>query len=158
FAGIAEAVGEDVTDIQPGDEVYGTHTGAFAQYVAAKGAVTVKPASLSFEEAATVPLAALTALEALRDTGGVKPEQRGLLNAGTGGVGIFAVQLAKALGAAHVTAVCRTQNVEQARTLGADRVIDYTREDYTRTDQRYDLLIDIAGNRSWRANRRVLEA
>ena len=157
FAGIAEAVGGDVSDIQPGDEVYGTHTGAFAQYLAAKDVVTRKPASLSSEEAATVPLAALTALEALRDTGGIKPGQRVLVNGGSGGVGIFAVQLAKALGAAHVTAVCRTHNLEQARALGADHVIDYTRQDYTRSDQRYDLLIDIAGNRSWRANQRVLE-
>jgi NADPH:quinone reductase-like Zn-dependent oxidoreductase len=157
FAGVAEAVGKDVTDIQPGDEVYGCRTGAFAQYVAVKQAVASKPANLSFEEAAAVPVAALTALEALRDKGDLKPGQRVLVNGASGGVGIFAVQLAKALGASHVTAVCSTRNVEQARSLGADRVIDYTREDYTRGDERYDLIVDVAGNRSWRANRHVLE-
>ena len=157
FAGIAEAVGEDVTDIRPGDEVYGCRTGAFAEYVAAKLAVTRKPTNVSFEEAAAVPIAALTALEALRDKGDLKPGQRVLVNGASGGVGIFAVQLARALGAAHVTAVCSPRNVEQARSLGADRVIDYTREDYTRSDDRHDLIADVAGNRSWRANRRVLE-
>jgi NADPH:quinone reductase-like Zn-dependent oxidoreductase len=157
FAGVAEAVGGDVTDIQPGDEVYGCRSGAFAQYVAVKQAVATKPANLSFEEAAAVPVAALTALEALRDHGALKPGQRVLVNGASGGVGIFAVQLAKALGAAHVTAVCSTRNVEQARSLGADRVIDYTREDYTRGGERYDLIVDVAGNRSWRANRHVLE-
>jgi NADPH:quinone reductase-like Zn-dependent oxidoreductase len=157
FAGIAEAVGKDVTDIQPGDEVYGCRTGSFAQYVASKQAVARKPANLSFEEAAAVPVAALTALEALRDYGKLEPGQRVLVNGASGGVGIFAIQLAKALGASHVTAVCSTRNVEQARSLGADRVIDYTREDYTRTGERYDLLIDVAGNHSWRANRRVLD-
>lgn len=156
FAGVAEAVGNDVTDIRPGEEVFGCRVGAFAEYVTAKNAVSRKPANLSFEEAAAVPGAALTALEAVRDYGAVKPGQRVLVNGASGGVGIFAVQLAKALGAAHVTAVCSTRNVEQARSLGADRVIDYSREDYTRGDQRYDLLIDVAGNHSWRANRRVL--
>jgi NADPH:quinone reductase-like Zn-dependent oxidoreductase len=157
FAGIAEAVGKDVTDIRPGDEVYGCRTGSFAQYVASKQAVARKPANLSFEEAAAVPGAALTALEALRDQGKLEPGQRVLVNGASGGVGIFAVQLAKALGASHVTAVCSTRNVEQARSLGADRVIDYTGEDYTRSGERYDLLIDVAGNHSWRANRRVLD-
>jgi NADPH:quinone reductase-like Zn-dependent oxidoreductase len=157
FAGIAEAVGKDVTDIQPGDEVYGSRAGAFAQYVASKQAVARKPANLSFEEAAAVPVAALTALEALRDYGKLEPGERVLVNGSSGGVGIFAVQLAKALGASHVTAVCSTRNVEQSRSLGADRVIDYTREDYTRGGLRYDLLIDVAGNHSWHANRRVLD-
>ena len=157
FAGVAEAVGKDVTDIQPGDQVFGSRVGAFAQYVAAKQAVAHKPTNLSFEEAAAVPVAALTALEALRDYGELEPGQRVVVNGASGGVGIFAVQLAKALGAGHVTAVCSTRNVEQARSLGADRVIDYTREDYTRCGERYDLLIDVAGNRSWRANRRVLD-
>jgi NADPH:quinone reductase-like Zn-dependent oxidoreductase len=158
FAGVAEAVGKDVTDIQPGEEVFGSRMGAFAEYVSAKNAVARKPANLSFEEAAAVPGAALTALEAIRDYGDLKPGQRVLVNGASGGVGIFAVQLAKALGAAHVTAVCSTRNVEQARSLGADRVIDYTREDYTLDHERYDLLIDVAGNHSWRANRRVLAA
>jgi NADPH:quinone reductase-like Zn-dependent oxidoreductase len=157
FAGVAEAVGKNVTDIQPGEEVYGSRSGALAEYVSAKMAVSRKPANLSFEEAAAVPGAALTALEALRDYGKLSPGQRVLVNGASGGVGIYAVQLAKALGASHVTAVCSTRNVEQARSLGADRVIDYTREDYTRSGEHYDLLIDIAGNRSWGANRRVLD-
>jgi NADPH:quinone reductase-like Zn-dependent oxidoreductase len=157
FAGIAEAVGKKVDDVQPGDEVYGARTGAFAEYVSAKMAVARKPANLSFEEAAAVPIAALTALEALRDKGALNPGQRVLVNGASGGVGTFAVQLAKALGAGHVTAVCSSRNVERVRSLGADRVIDYTREDYTRSGERYDLLIDVAGNRSWHANRRVLD-
>jgi NADPH:quinone reductase-like Zn-dependent oxidoreductase len=157
FAGIAEAAGKDVTDVQPGDEVYGVRTGALAEYVSAKAAVARKPANLTFEEAAAVPVAALTALEAVRDYGKLEAGQRVLVNGASGGVGIFAVQLAKALGASHVTAVCSTRNVEQTRSLGADRVIDYTREDYTRGDEHYDLLIDVAGNHSWRANRRVLD-
>jgi NADPH:quinone reductase-like Zn-dependent oxidoreductase len=157
FAGVAEAVGKSVADVQPGDEVYGARTGAFAEYVAAKAAVTRKPANLSFEEAAAVPIGALTALEAVRDQGRLQPGERVLVNGASGGVGIFAVQLAKALGAGHVTAVCSTRNVEQARSLGADRVIDYTRDDYTRSGERYDLLIDVAGNHSWHDNRRVLD-
>jgi NADPH:quinone reductase-like Zn-dependent oxidoreductase len=156
FAGIAEAVGKDVTDVQPGDEVFGVRTGAFAEYVAVKTAVARKPANLSFEEAAAVPIAALTALQALREQGNLQAGQRVLVNGGSGGVGTFAVQLAKALGAGHVTAVCSPRNVEQARSLGADRVVDYTREDYTRSGERYDLIVDVAGSHSWRENRRVL--
>jgi len=157
FAGIAEAVGKDVTDVRPGDEVYGVRTGAFAQYVCAKLAVARKPANLSFEEAAAVPVAALTALQALQDHAHLLPGQRVLVNGGSGGVGTFTVQLAKALGAGHVTAVCSTRNVERVRSLGADRVIDYTREDYTRTSDRYDAIIDVSNTRSWRTNRRLLE-
>jgi NADPH:quinone reductase-like Zn-dependent oxidoreductase len=156
FAGIAEVVGKDVTDVQPGDAVYGVRTGAFAEYVCAKKAVARKPANLSFEEAAAVPVGALTALQAVRDCGHLRPGQRVLVNGASGSVGPFAVQLAKALGAAHVTAVCSTRNVERARTFGADHVIDYTREDYTLSGERCDLIVDIAGNRSWRHNRRVL--
>jgi len=156
FAGIAEAVGKSVADVQPDHEVFGVRTGAFAEYVAVKTAVGRKPANLSFEEAAAVPVAAMTALQALRDHGGLQPGQRVLVNGGSGGVGTFAVQLAKALGAGHVTAVCSPRNVEQARALGADRVIDYTREDYTRSGARYDLIVDVAGTHSWRENRRVL--
>ncbi len=156
FAGIAEAVGKDVTDVQPGDEVYGVRTGAFAEYVCAKNAVARKPANLSFEEAAAVPVGALTALQAVRDRGQLRPGQRVLVNGASGSVGSFAVQVAKALGAAHVTAVCSTRNVERARAFGADHVIDYTREDYTLSGERCDLIVDIAGNRSWRQNRRVL--
>jgi NADPH:quinone reductase-like Zn-dependent oxidoreductase len=158
FAGIAEAVGRDVTDVQAGDEVYGARTGAFAEYVSAKMAVARKPANLSFEEAAAVPVAGLTALQGLRDHGRLQPGQRVLVNGGSGGVGTFGVQLAKALGAAHVTAVCSPRNVDRMRSLGADRVVDYTREDYTRIGERYDVILDVAGERSWRANRRVLTA
>jgi NADPH:quinone reductase-like Zn-dependent oxidoreductase len=157
YSGVVEAVGSGVTQFKPGDEVFGGRTGAFGEYVAAKsdGAVALKPANISFEQAATVPIAAITALQGMR-AGGVGPGTKVLINGASGGVGTFAVQLAKALGAGHVTAVCSTRNVEQARSLGADRVLDYTREDYTRGSERYDLLVDIAGNRSWRANRRVL--
>jgi NADPH:quinone reductase-like Zn-dependent oxidoreductase len=156
FAGVAEAVGKDVTDIEPGDEVYGVRSGAFAQYVSAKTAVARKPANLSFEEAAAVPVAGLTALEALRDHGQLQPGQRVLVNGASGGVGSFAVQLAKALGAGHVTAVCSTRNLDRAEALGADRVVDYAKEDYTRGDERYDLIVDVAGTHSWRENLRVL--
>jgi NADPH:quinone reductase-like Zn-dependent oxidoreductase len=156
FAGIVEAVGTDVDDVQPGDEVYGVRSGAYAEYVSVKTAVAPKPASLSFEEAAAVPIAALTALEALRDHGNLQPGQRVLVNGGSGGVGSFAVQLAKALGAGHVTVVCSTRNVERARSLGADTVVDYSREDYTRSGERYDLIVDVAGTHSWRQNLRVL--
>jgi NADPH:quinone reductase-like Zn-dependent oxidoreductase len=157
FAGIAEAVGKDVDDVRPGDEVYGVRGGAYAQYVSAKMAVATKPANLSFEEAAAVPVAGLTALEAVRDHGRLQPGQRVLVNGASGGVGSFAVQIAKALGAGNVTAVCSTRNVERARALGADTVIDYSREDYTRGGERYDLIVDVAGTHSWRQNLRVLE-
>lgn len=156
FAGIAEAVGKDVTDVRPGDEVYGVRSGAFAEYVSAKKAVARKPANLSFEEAAAVPVAGLTALEGLRDHGNLEPGQRVLVNGASGGVGSFAVQIAKALEAGHVTAVCSTRNVERARGLGADTVVDYGREDYTRSGERYDLILDVAGTHSWRENLRVL--
>lgn len=156
FAGIAEAVGKDVTDVEPGDEVYGVRSGALAEYVSVKTAVARKPANLSFEDAAAVPVAALTALEGIRDHGRLKPGKRVLVNGGSGGVGTFAVQLAKALGAGHVTAVVSTRNVEQARELGADTVLDYRREDYTRRADRYDLILDVAGTHSWRENLRVL--
>jgi NADPH:quinone reductase-like Zn-dependent oxidoreductase len=156
FAGVAEAVGKDVSDVHVGDEVYGARTGAFADYVSAKNAVARKPANLSFEDSAAAPVAALTALQALRDHGRLQMGQRVLVNGASGGVGTFAVQLAKALGAGHVTAVCSTRNVERARSLGADRIVDYTRENYTRSGERFVLIIDVAGSHSWRANRRVL--
>ena len=156
FAGIAAAVGKNVDDVQPGDEVYGVRTGAFAEYVSARMAVARKPENLSFEEAAAVPIAGLTALEALRDRGGLQPGQRVLVNGASGGVGSFAVQIAKALGAGHVTAVCSPRNVERARALGADTVVDYTQEDYTRGSERYHLIVDVAGTHSWRENLRVL--
>jgi NADPH:quinone reductase-like Zn-dependent oxidoreductase len=154
FAGTVEAVGRDVTEFRPGDEVFGGRSGAFAEYVCARF-VAVKPTHLSFEEAAAVPAAALTALQGLRDRGQVQPGQQVLINGASGGVGTFAVQIAKALGA-DVTAVCSTRNVDQARSIGADHVVDYTREDFTRSDRRYDLLFDNAGSRSWTECKRVL--
>ncbi len=156
FAGVVEAVGSAVTRFRPGDEVFGGRNGALAEYLTVRKNVVHKPANVTFEEAASVPTAAITALQGLRDHGQVRPGQKVLVNGAAGGVGTFAVQIAKALGA-HVTAVCSTRNVELARTLGADRVIDYTREDFTRGGERYDLLLDVAGGRPWSALRRVLE-
>ena len=155
FAGVVEAVGRDVTDFRPGDEVFGGTSGAFAEYVAVGDGFGPKPANLTFEEAAAVPVAALTALQGLRDQGQLRPGQEVLINGASGGVGTFAVQIAKALGA-QVTAVCSTRNVELVRSLGADHVIDYTREDFTRSGRRYDLLLDVAGSKSWSKCRRVL--
>ncbi len=155
FAGTVEAVGKDVTDLQPGDEVFGGKGGSFAEYVCATRGVARKPANLTFEEAAAVPVAGITALQGLRDHGQLQPGQRVVINGASGGVGTFAVQIAKALGA-EVTAVCSTRNVDLARSLGADHVVDYTREDFTLSDRRYDLMVDIAGGRSWSECRRVL--
>jgi len=157
YAGQVEAVGKDVTQFQPGDEVFGGRTGAWAEYVVAKAdrGIVPKPANVSFEEAAAVPVAALTALQGIRDKGRLQPGQKVLVNGASGGVGTFAVLVAKALGG-EVTAVCSTRGVEIARSLGADHVVDYTREDFTRRDERYDLLVDVAGGRSWSACRRVL--
>ena len=157
FAGTVEAVGKDVTDLRPGDEVFGGKRGggSFAGYVGVPADVARKPAGLTFEEAAAVPVAALTALQGLRDHGQLQPGQKVLVNGASGGVGTFAVQIAKALGA-EVTGVCSTRNVEQARSLGADHVIDYTGVDFTRTGERYDLILDIAGSKSWSQCRRVL--
>ena len=155
-AGTVEAVGRGVTAFQPGDEVFGTSLGAWAESAAAREArLARKPATVSFEEAAAVPVAATTALQALRDKGNVQPGQSVLINGASGGVGTFAVQLAKWLGA-EVTAVCSTRNVEQARALGADRVVDYTQEDFTRRSERHDVMLDIAGSRSFSEMRRVL--
>ncbi|MGH3110514.1 MAG: NAD(P)-dependent alcohol dehydrogenase [Gaiellaceae bacterium] len=156
LAGVVEAVGENVTDFVPGDEVYGGRTGAFAEYVCVENAVAPKPANVTFEQAAAVPIAALTALQGLRDKGQLRPGQKVLINGASGGVGTFAVQIAKALGA-EVTGVCCTRNVDQARSLGADHVVDYTRDDFTRSEERYDLVLDIAGSRSWSEYRRVLK-
>jgi NADPH:quinone reductase-like Zn-dependent oxidoreductase len=157
FAGTVEAVGKDVKDLRPGDEVFGGKKGggSFAEYVGVPADVARKPAGLTFEEAAAVPVASLTALQGLRDHGQLQPGQKVLVNGASGGVGTFAVQIAKALGA-EVTGVCSTRNVEQARSLGADHVIDYTGEDFTRPGQRYDLILDIAGSKSWSQCRRVL--
>lgn len=157
FAGTVEAVGKDVTDLHPGDEVFGGKKGggSFAEYVGVPAEVARKPAGMTFEEAAAVPVAALTALQGLRDHGQLQPGQKVLVNGASGGVGTFAVQIAKALGA-EVTGVCSTRNVEQARSLGADHVIDYTREDFTGIGQGYDLILDIAGSKPWSQCRRVL--
>jgi NADPH:quinone reductase-like Zn-dependent oxidoreductase len=155
-AGRVEAIGKDVKDFQPGDDVFGTSPAAWAEYAPADVArLARKPANISFEEAAAVPVAALTALQALRDKGRVQPGQKVLINGASGGVGTYAVQLAKVLGA-DVTAVCSTANVDLARSLGADRVVDYTREDFTRLGERHDLMLDIAGSRPFRQFRRVL--
>ena len=158
FAGTVEAVGKDVTQFRPGDEVFGGRDGAFAEYacVREERAVVTKPANVTFEEAAAVPVAALTALQGLRDKGQIQPGQQVLINGASGGVGTFAVQIAKALGA-EVTGVCSTRNIDLVQSLGAEHVIDYTREDFTRSDRRYDLMFDVAGSRSWSACRRVLE-
>ncbi|HWH37453.1 MAG TPA: NAD(P)-dependent alcohol dehydrogenase [Candidatus Limnocylindrales bacterium] len=153
-SGVVEEVGRGVTNLEPGDEVYGVRTGAFAEYVAAKHVVR-KPASLSFEEAAATPIAGLTALQALRDKGGLQAGQSVLISGAGGGVGTFAVQLAKAMGAT-VAATTRTDKIELLRSLGADRVFDYTREDFVSAPDRYDLVVDIGGRRSLRALRSVL--
>jgi NADPH:quinone reductase-like Zn-dependent oxidoreductase len=154
-AGEVEAVGRDVTEFKPGDAVFGTR-GAFAEYVRGVARSFVpKPADISYEQAAAIGVAGCTALQGLRDKGQVQPGQRVLINGAGGGVGTFAVQIAKAFGA-HVTAVCGTHNVELIRSLGADRVIDYTREDFTRSGERFDLIIDVAASRSLTACRRVL--
>jgi NADPH:quinone reductase-like Zn-dependent oxidoreductase len=155
FAGVVEAVGKDVPDLAPGDEVFGARSGAFAEYVSAVSVVR-KPPNVSFEEAATMGIAGLTALQGIRDHGNLQAGERVLINGASGGVGTLAVQIAKALGA-YVTAVCSTRNVEQTRELGADRVLDYTRQDFTREQERYDLVVDVAGGHSFRAIRRVLE-
>jgi NADPH:quinone reductase-like Zn-dependent oxidoreductase len=155
FAGVVEAVGKDVTDLVPGDEVFGGRNGAFAEYVSALNVVR-KPPNVSFEEAATMGIAGLTALQGLRDHGKLEPGERVLINGASGGVGTLAVQIAKTLGA-HVTAVCSTRNVEQTQALGADRVLDYSREDFTRESEQYDLIADVAGGHSWHALRGVLK-
>jgi NADPH:quinone reductase-like Zn-dependent oxidoreductase len=157
LAGYVEATGKNVTRFQPGDEVFGVRGGALAEYVSVRenGVIQRKPANLTFEQAASVPVAAFTALQALRDKAGVQPGHKVLINGAAGGVGTFAVQIAKALGA-QVTGVCSTGNVEMVRSIGADRVIDYTREDFTRTGQRHDVMIDNAGSRTLSECRRVL--
>src|SRR5262249_39477605 len=145
MAGRVEAVGANVKQFQPGDDVFGLRKGAFAEYVcAAEDKLARKPANLSFEAAAAVPVAALTALQALRDKGKIQPGQKVLINAAGGGVGTFAVQIAKAFGA-EVTAVCSTRNLDIARSIGADHVIDYTQDDFTKRVERYDLIIAANG-------------
>ena len=156
FAGEIEAVGKDVTRLRPGDEVYGARAGAFGEYVPVpEDRVSHKPANLTFEQAAALPVAGITALQGLRDKGRLEAGQRVLINGASGGVGSFAVQIAKTLGA-EVTAVCSTSNVEIARSSGADRVVDYTNEDFARGDERYDVILDVAGSRPWAEVKRVL--
>src|SRR6266436_7614650 len=157
YAGTVEAVGKNVTQFKPGDEVFGGRGGAFAQYVCPRAtrAVALKPANVSFEEAASVNIAAITALQALRDKGKVQPGQKVLINGASGGVGTFAVQIAKSLGA-DVTGVCSTRNVDLVKSLGADHVIDYTKEDFTKGAERYDVMLDNVGNHSLSECRGVL--
>jgi len=156
IAGRVEAVGNNVTQFQPGDEVFGVCAGGFAEYASAReNKLALKPANISFEEAAAVPVAAITALQGLRDMGKIQPGQKVLVNGASGGVGTFAVQIAKSFGS-EVTGVCSTRNLDMVRSIGADHVIDYTQEDFTKNGQRYDLIYDAVGNRSVSAYKRAL--
>src|SRR5450755_4744347 len=158
MAGVVEAVGANVTRFHPGDEVFGAGKGAFSEYACApESSLVNKPPNLTFEEAAAVPIAAVSALQGLRTAGRVEPGSRVLINGAAGGVGTFAVQIAKSLGAV-VTGVCSTTNVDMVRSIGADRVIDYTQEDFTKRGRRYDLILDCVGNHSLSACRRVLNS
>ena len=157
YSGVVEAIGRNVTNFRPGDEVFGGKTGAFAQYIAVKAdrAVALKPANVSFEQAGGVGVAGLTALQGLRDKGHVQTGQKVLINGASGGVGTFAVQIAKAMGA-EVTGVCSTRNVDLVKLIGADHVIDYTKEDFTKGEQRYDVIFDNVQNHSYAERQRVL--
>jgi NADPH:quinone reductase-like Zn-dependent oxidoreductase len=157
-AGEVEAAGKNVTQFKPGDEVFGACNGAFAEYACApESAFAIKPSNVSFEQAASSPVAALTALQAFRDKAQIKQGQKILINGAAGGVGTFAVQIAKTFGA-EVTGVCSTKNVQMVRSIGADTVIDYTREDFTSNGQHYDVIFDLAANHSFAAHRRALTA
>ncbi len=157
FAGTVEAVGKNVSEFKPGDEVYGGKGGAFAEYLCVnEKSVVRKPDNLTFAQAGTVHIAGSTALQALRNEGKIQPGQKVLINGASGGVGTFAVQIGKALGA-HVTGVCSTRNIELVRSLGADEVIDYTKEDFARNGQKYDLILDNVPNHSLAECRRVLK-
>jgi len=157
FAGTIETVGANVTEFMPGDDVFGGGNGAFAEYItiAEDRALVSKPTNMTFEQAASVPIAAITALQALRDKGQLKAGQKVLINGASGGVGTFAVQIAKSFGA-EVTGVCSGRNAEMVRSIGADHVIDYKKEDYTDKGQKYDLIVDMIGNHSLSENRSVL--
>src|SRR5213595_4340714 len=157
FAGTVETVGKNVTQYKPGDEVFGGADGAFAQYLCrrATGAVAPKPAGLAFEQAASINIAGITALQGVRDKGKVQPGQKVLINGASGGVGTFAVQIAKSYGA-DVTGVCSARNIELVQSLGADHVIDYTKEDFTKGDQKYDVILDNVANHSLSECRHVL--
>ena len=157
FSGRIESVGPGVTQFKLGDEVFGTCRGSFAEYAIAREArIAIKPPNVALEEAAAVPVAGITALQCLRDRGRVEPGQEVLVNGASGGVGTFAMQIAKTLGA-QVTGVCSTRNLDQARAIGATHVIDYTKEDFTRDGRTYDLICDIAGNRSVSDYKRALK-
>ncbi|HLW35130.1 MAG TPA: NAD(P)-dependent alcohol dehydrogenase [Chthoniobacterales bacterium] len=157
FAGTVESVGRNVTEFKPGDEVFGVRAGCLAEFicVTANRAVVSKPGNISFEQAAAIPTA-LVALQGLRDTARLKPGQKILINGASGGIGTFAVQIAKSFGA-EVTGVCSTHNVDLVRSLGADRVIDYTKQDFTKSDQRYDAIFDLVNNHSFAERRRALK-
>jgi len=157
YAGTVETVGKNVTQFKPGDEVFGGRLGAYSEYVcvAPDRAVMLKPANVTFEQAASVPVAAITALQGLRDKGHIQAGQKVLINGASGGVGTFAVQIAKSFGA-EVTAVTSSRNVDLVRSIGADHVIDYTKEDFTKTDQRYDLIYDLVNNHSFSERRQIL--
>jgi NADPH:quinone reductase-like Zn-dependent oxidoreductase len=156
FAGTVEAVGKNVTQFKPGDEVFGGKGGAFAEYVViAEKFLVMKPANITFEQAGSVQIAGLTALQGLRDKGKIQTGQKVLINGASGGVGTFAVQIARSLGA-QVTGVCSGRNMDMVRSIGADQVIDYTKEDFTKSGERYDVILDNVGNRSLSENRRVL--
>jgi len=155
-AGEVAAVGKNVTQFKPGDKVFGACSGAFAEYACAReSSFVIKPDGVSFEQAASVPVAALTALQALRDKAQIQPGQRVVINGAAGGVGTFAVQIARTFGA-EVTAVCSTRNVELMKSIGADRVIDYTREDFTQAGEHYDVIFDLVANHSFSEHRRTL--
>ena len=157
FSGVVEAIGKNVTNFKPGDEVFGAKNGAVADYICVKAdrAIVMKPVNITFEQAGSVGIAGVTALQGLRDKGHIQAGQKVLINGASGGVGTFAVQIAKAFGA-EVTGVCSTRNVDLVRSIGVDHVIDYTKEDFTRTDQRYDMIYDLVGNHSFSERRQIL--
>ena len=157
FAGVVEAVGKSVTSFRPGDEVFGAKNGAVANYVCVKTdrTIVMKPGNITFDQAGSVGVAGVTALQGLRDKGRIQAGQKVLINGASGGVGTFAVQIAKAFGA-EVTAVCSTRNVDLVKSIGADHVIDYTKEDFTKTERRYDMLYDLVGNHGFSERRKIL--
>src|SRR5437773_5048590 len=157
FAGTIEAIGKDVMNFKSGDEVFGAKNGAVADYICVKAdrAIVMKPNNITFEQAGSVAVAGLTALQGLRDKGRIQAGQKVLINGASGGVGTFAVQIAKAFGA-EVTGVCSTHNVDLVKSIGADHVIDYTKEDFTKIDQRYDMIYDLVGNHSFSERRQIL--
>ena len=158
FAGTVEAIGKNVTSFKPGDEVFGAKDGAVAEYICVKAdrAIVMKPSNITFEQAGSVGVAGITALQGLRDKGRIQAGQKVLINGASGGVGTFAIQIAKAFGA-EVTAVCSTRNVDLVKSIGADHVIDYTKQDFAETDQRYDMIYDLVGNHGFSERRKILK-